>query len=368
MKVQTNMKRSAGYLLIIGMLVLLPGCRFIDWMKEKFGGDSPAPTTEIAMAEVADGSAVLVTMAGKPLITQTMLDAEKQKLMASNPQLQAMIALMDEKQLNRNLVDGMASREIIRRYVTDNKIDASDKYKQDFEMVLNQVRDALNTRYFMDSFSVDVADSEVKKFYDENKDAMPNLLVSRGGVEAVGASFADQKVANDFMAKVRAAKNDIACVAKEAGIADKVQDFKLVNEQSLGIDPELRDKIVAVKSTPSLNAFKVGNEFWVVAATKKEAPQYRELDQVKEELSQMIQKEKTMKKFEEEVARLKGEYGIEVNEEFFAAPVDAAKTVQAASSFAEAPADKARGTTVEAGTKSVKTAGAAPRKPKAKIA
>jgi len=361
-KVQTNMKRSAGYLLIVGMLVLLPGCRFIDWMKEKFGGDSQAPTNSMVVAEIAtpatDGSAVLVTIGGKPLITQNMLDAEKQKLMASNPQLQAMIAMMDEKQLNRNLVDGMASREIIRKYVTDKKIDASDKYKQDFEMVLNQVKDALNTRYFMDAFSVDVADNEIKKFYEENKDAIPNLLVSRGGVEAIAASFADQKAANDFMAKARAAKNDIARAAKDAGIVDKVQDFKLVNEQSLGIDPELRDKIVAIKSVPSLSAFKVGNEFWVVAATKKEVPKYRELDQVKDELKQMIEKEKTMKKFEEEVARLKGEYGIEINEEFFASPVDAAKTVQA--STEQVPQKES--------TKSVRTAEAAPQKPKAKIA
>jgi len=348
-------------MLIISMLVLLPGCRFIDWMKEKFGGGSSAPAAEIvSMTEtanpVSDGSAVLVTIGDKPLITQTMLDAEKQKLIASNPQLQAMIAMMDEKQLNRNLVDGMASREIIRKYVADNKIDTTDKYKKDFEMVLNQVRDALNTRYFMDAFSVDVADNEVKKFYDENKDAIPNLLISRGGVEAIAASFADQKAANDFMAKVRAAKNDLNRVAKEAGIADKVQDFKLVNEQSLGMDPELRDKIVAIKSVPSLNSFKIGNEFWVVMANKKEAPQYRALDQVKDELKQMIEKEKTMKKFEEEVARLKDEYGIKINEKYFAPAPDAAKTVQAATE--QAPQEE---------KKSVKTA-AAPQKPKAKIA
>lgn len=362
MKVEKNIKHVAGYMLIISMLVLLPGCRFVDWMKEKFGGASPAPTNTMTVAEVAtpaaDGSAVLVTMAGKPLITQTMLDAEKQKLMASNPQLQAMIAMMDEKQLNRNLVDGMASREIIRKYVTDNKIDATDKYKQDFEMVLNQVRDALNTRYFMDAFSVQVADNEIKKFYEENKDAIPNLLVSRGGVEAIAASFADQKAANDFMAKVRATKNDINRAAKEAGIVDKVQDFKLVNEQSLGMDPELRDKIVSIKAVPSLSTFKIGNEFWVVAANKKEAPQYRELDQVKDELKQMIEKEKTMKKFEEEVARLKGEYGIEVNEEFFAPAPDVAKTVQVANELALPRQEK----------KAVKTADASSKKPKANIA
>ena len=335
MKVQTYMKKNVASLLVISMLVELPGCRFIDWMKEKFGG-SPAPTTEVDVVGVssapatADGSAILVTVGGQPLITQNMLEAEKQKLLASNPQLQAMISLMDEKQLNRNLLDGMASREIIRKYIKDNKLDSSEKYKQDFEMVLNQVRDAINTRYFMDAFSVNVTDGEIKKFYDENKDSIPNLLLSRGGVEAIAVSFDDEKAAKDFVAKAKAVKNDIDRAAKDAGISDKVKDFKLVNDQSLGMEPELRDKIIDIKSVPSMNTFKIGKEYWVVAANKKEAPKYREMAEVKEELKQLLEKEKTMKKFEEEVARLKGEYNIEINEEFFADQGGNANAIQAA--------------------------------------
>lgn len=359
MKVQKNIKRSAQYLAIVSMLILLPGCRFVDWLKEKFGGSPSSPTTEVVAAEViipvSDGSAVLATIGGKPLITQMMLDVEKQKLIASNPQLQAMITMMDEKQLNRNLVDGMASREIIRKYVADHKLDQSDKYKKDFDMLLAQIRDALNTRHFMDAFSVEIADNEVKKFYDENKDAMPNLLISRGGIETMAVSFADQKAANEFMAKIKANKNSVNTAAKEAGLTDKIKDFKLVHEQSLGVDPELRDKIIALTSVPSVNTFKVGNEYWVVAAMKKEAPKYRPLDQVKEDIAQMLQKEKMMKKFEEEVARLKGEYGVEINEEFFTSP--AAKTVQAA---IEHDADVA--------APAVQTAKAVPQKTQAKIA
>ncbi len=37
----------------------------------------------------------------------------------------------------------MMSREAVRKYIADNKIDATDKYKTDFTMVMNQVRDAL---------------------------------------------------------------------------------------------------------------------------------------------------------------------------------------------------------------------------------
>jgi hypothetical protein len=324
------MKKNSGALFAVSALLLLPSCGFVDWVKEKFGGSSNSSSMSTAAAAAADGGPVVATMNGAPLITKGMLDTEKKKLLDSNPQLQAMIAMMDEKQLDRNLADGMVSREVIRKYVADHNVENSDKYKKDYETVLSQVRDALNTRYFMDALEVKVTENEVKSFYDQNKDMIPNLLVSKGGVESVAVAFKDKAQADDFAAKVRNTKNDLNRVAKEAGLASKVKDFKLVNDQSIGIEPELRDQIVQVKSTPSVNTFKAGNEYWVVAASKKENPQYRALDQVKDELRQMLEKDKTMKRFEEEIARLRNEYRIELNEGFFAGNVDNAQAVQAA--------------------------------------
>jgi hypothetical protein len=40
--------------------------------------------------------------------------------------------------------------------------------------------------------------SEIKKFYDENKDVVPNLLVSRGGIETRALSFTNEKAAKDL--------------------------------------------------------------------------------------------------------------------------------------------------------------------------
>lgn len=335
-KLSRGMKKNAASALMISSLMLLPSCGFIDWLKEKFGRKSSGNGYATSVGPVAqDGSAVLATIHGKPLITKKMLDEEKNKLLESNPQLQAMISLMDGKQLDRNLVDGMTSREIIRKYIADNKVDSSDKYRKDFDTVIHQVRDALNTRYFMESFAVSVNDGEVKKFYEENKETIPNLLVSRGGIETMAVPFSDEAQAKEFAGKVRANKNDIMRVAKEAGIASRVKDFKLVNDQSIGIEPALRDRVVAIKSTPSTHTFKIGKENWVVAAVKKEQPQYRALDQVKDEIRQLLEKDKTMKRFEEEVARLRNEYGIELVEEFFKNDADNARAVQAEAGSAQ---------------------------------
>lgn len=312
--------------LMIGSLVVLPSCGLVDWVKNTFGGKSSTPQSSngmsVAVASVDDGSAVLVTMNGKPLITKNMLEAEKKKLIEANPQMEAMLQLMDENQLNRNLVDGMASREIIRKYVKDKNIQESEKYKHDLEMALNQVRDLLNTRFFMEDFQAEVTDADVRNFYEENKDAIPNLILSRGGVEAVGISFANDKAAKEFVEKVKAEKNNIAAAAKAANLSEQLKDFNLVNAESIGINPELRDKIVAIKTTPSLQTFKVGNEVWVVAAKRKEEPQYRDLDSVKVEIRQLLEKDKTMKVVEQEIARLKKEYGVALQEDQFARAAD----------------------------------------------
>ncbi len=336
MNVRSELKKNGIILLMVGSLVLLPSCAFIDWIKEKFGGTPSTPDitqaenmAQRAATSATDGSMVLATMEGKPLITKGMLETEKKKLLEANPQLEAMISLMDEKQLDRNLVEGMMSREAVRKYIVDNKINSSDKYKSDFEKVISQVHDALNTRYFMESLSISVTDGEVKKFYEENKELIPNLLISRGGTESKGISFTTDAQAKEFAEKVRANKNDLSRTAKEANLTAKVKDFKLVNDQSIGIEPALRDKIAEIKTTPSVHTYTIGKEHWVVAASKIDKPQYRELDQVKDEIRQLLEKDKTMRRLEEEVARLRNQYHIELNEEFFTGKVDNAQAMQA---------------------------------------
>lgn len=300
----------------IASLVALPSCGS-EWMKGKQGSSDQCAFNQGMAIPKDDSSAVLATLKGTPLVTENMLQAEKQKFLESNPQMQAMIQMMDANELNKNLVNGIASRKVIDQYILDNKLDQTDEYKKDYQAYMKQVHDVMNAKHFLESIKIAVEDDEIEKFYETNKANIPGLIVSRGGVEAVGVSFKDAAKAKEFADKVRTHKNDITKVAKEAGVSSHLKDFKLVNEESIGIDNELRNKIVAISKTPSVETFKIGNDSWVVAATKKQETKYRPMAEIKNELAEAIKKQKMMEQFEAKIADLKEQYQVVINNDYF---------------------------------------------------
>jgi hypothetical protein len=298
---------------MIGSLVVLPGCRLVDWIKEKICG--PMPLSSVSEIP-RDGSPIVVSMAGTPLITQKSLETEKSDLLESNPQLKSMIMYMDGKQLDRNLVEGLTNQAIVDKYIVDHSIDKDAKYQEEFRRMMKSVRQMLNAKFFSQGFPISITDNEIQEFYDKNKDLMPQLLISRGGVKAVGLSFDKEQDAKDFLAKMKENKGTFQKTAQTAGLANKINDFKLVHNQSLGIDAALKDKIVAMK-VPSTSLVKADKKFWVVYASGKEETKYRPIEQIKPDLRQYLEKEKRVERFDQEIARLKGEYNVVLNEDFF---------------------------------------------------
>jgi len=196
-----------------------------------------------------------------------------------------------------------------------------------------------------------VSDAEVEKFYEDNKNAIPELMMSRGGVKAAGISFDKEDAARAFAAKAKG--GDLAKVAKNDGKANKVHDFKFVNEQSVGIDNAVKNKIIALTKVPAVEVVKGDDKhFWVIQATEKQAVKYRPLEQVKVGLKQYMEKERKVASLEKEIAKLKEQYHVVINDEFFknqkeqgtAANVEAVQAQvedQAQASAAQAPATRA---------------------------
>ena len=72
-----------------------------------------------------------------------------------------------------------------------------------------------------------VTEAEMKAFYDQNKENMPEAVMSRGGVNAVGVSFATEADAKAFLEKAKGKGANLEKVAKDAGLGDKYRDFKI---------------------------------------------------------------------------------------------------------------------------------------------
>jgi hypothetical protein len=301
----------------LAILVLLPGCGVLDWVKDKMGGSRQASSQSADQGMITDGSLVVVSMDGKPLITQERLIKEKNDVIESNPQLKAMLAMMDEKQLERNLVEGLTNQEIVKRYIEEKNIHASNEYQEELERTIRSIRHMLNVKYFSQEFPVSVSDADAKEFYNKNKDSMPQLLLSRGGIEAKGVPFQKLEEAKKFLAQANQAGGFDKAV-QTANVADKVKDFRLVNKQSLGIDAELRDSILDIAQAPTTKLFSLKDgTHWVVFADKKEDAQYRPFEQVKNDLKQYLEKEKRVERFDQEISRLKQEYRVLINEDYF---------------------------------------------------
>lgn len=296
--------------LLLVPVTFLPSCFLVDWVKGKKENQ-----------HVVEGKPV-VEMAGKVVITDQSFQQEFDQLIEENPHLKSVLALMPDAK--KNFLAGMVNQAVVDTWVTENKVDGKAEYQKELNRMMHSVKRMLNTKYFGLEHPVQVSDAELTEFYEKNKDSMPDLMISKGGVKAAGVSFATQAEAQAFVAQVKEAKG-IEKAAQLAHVSKNYRDFKVVNAQSLGMDAQLRDKVVAMRA-PSVAVVKAENKFWVVDASGKEEVQYRPFAQVKEGLSQYVAKEKRMELFDKEIGKLKTEYHVVVNEDVLKSPDQATQT------------------------------------------
>jgi len=309
----TTISKKQSLLMVttaISLLLIIPGCSLFNKKSQ--------PTQAGMMQEdddgIQDSSPVVVTMDGKPLITQARLAREKQNIIDTQPQAKQIIESMPANVLDRQLAQGLASQEVITRYIKDNDIDDLPEYKQEFARALKTVEQALNAKFFTEKIAAGLSEKEVRDFYNANRDTMPYFIISRGGVVAQGASFATQAEAQEFLDKVKSMGGNISQAAKAANKESALQDFKLVHEQSMDLEPALRDKILGMQKVPSTELFALEDgTFWVVSATRKEETKYRDFEQAKNEVRQFLMQEFVAKELE----RLSREYNIVIDDAYF---------------------------------------------------
>lgn len=302
----------------------LPGCSVSDWFKKnEVVSELKNSKVEIELGEnvlVPVQGEPLVTIEGVPVITVESLQAEKEKLLNADPKIKQMLPFMNPKEFDQHLLEGLTNQMIVDFYIARNKIAEKADYKAELNDGLKAIERMINTKYFSQAFNVVVSDAEARDFYDKNKELIPDFTISQGGARAMAVLFTSEAEAKAFAEKVRLGKNDIKAVVAQEGLPeDRLKDLKLVHARSVGIENQLRDAIVGVKKVPSVEVVTTGdNAFWVVAVLSKEEPKYTPFEQVKSEIMKHLEKQKRSEAFEKEIDRLKKEYKIVVNDNYYA--------------------------------------------------
>lgn len=304
--------------LLLSTVILLPSCTQLDWLKNKLG---LTKTTSATTTQASDGK-VIATANGKPFMSAEEFETKYNGFIKNHP-LGAMIAQM--KGVKRKIFEGLLAQKLITDYVTEKGLDKTPEYLEQLE----QMKQMLNVRAFEMQHPAKASDSELKKFYEENKDKIPEAVVSQGGVKATGVSFSKEADAKAFLEKAKGKGADLEKAAKDAGLGNKFQDFKVINRFSVGVDAALKDKILASNKVATVELIKAGdNTFWVVYVASKEEPKLRSFDELKPMLEQKLNAQKQEESNAKALEKLKAASNIVVDENYFAEDEDKGNQIE----------------------------------------
>jgi len=317
-----KINKSFGAVLVISPLLLLSGCAPLDWVKGKLG---MGKKTEEIVKKGKDkkkmsvaGGEWIVKVGNETVVSANEFEKEFNALIDEQPQLKSMLPLMPN--LEKDFAKGLGNQEVVSRYIEKNKIDQSAEYLARKERMERAVLQILDKEFFAKSVkAASMSEGDVKKFYEENKDVLQGILISRGGIKAEGVSFEKRADAQAFLKKAKEAKDlDLQKLAEKNGLSKNSRDFKLVNQQSFAIDPVLRTKILALKEFPTLDIMAIGDKtFWVVHAPEKEDAKYRPFNEVKEGVKNVAEQTERAKLLQKKLETLAENYGVEINDTYF---------------------------------------------------
>jgi len=328
MKGNTSTSKKVYIGLVLVPVVLLSGCKPLDWIKGKMGGQKANPAAQVKQvgaAAVVAGTPGEVPAGmfavwgdGTAMVTEKDFNDKLNMFMKERPELKEMSqAFMPV--LKSQILTALLYNKIIGKWIKESGKDKSAEYMTMLNQVIENIKDRINAEFFARAHEVVVADKDKKDYYEKNKD---RFLGTRGGVKSSGIKFADKAKADAFATKAKAKGADFAKLAK----ADKleVEDFDFVNDQTRGMDEALVGKIVKMK-VPAVTVFEIADKdgkkiFWAVKATEKQKTSYKKYEEVEATIDAQLKQTEQGKALQKKLDELKTKYGVKVNEKAFAPP------------------------------------------------
>lgn len=302
-------KRFSGVAVVA--LMLLSGCDLFK-CKSKKCGSVCSPSS----SNVKDDSEVLLSIGGKQAVTKNQFDAYYTQFLAANPRLQGMIQFLPNAK--QEIFKAMANEEIVLHWAEQNSVCETPEYQAEFEQAVKMVKRGLAAKNFEQNVvgKVSTTEAETKEYYEKHKN--PEFIVSPGGVKVVAVEFdAKDKVrAYALFDKTKANASTFKTVAETDKY--KVKDFAPINDFSFDIDKNVKEKVSALKTFPSVLVVEgADKKFWVVQAISKEDAKYRSLEEVRDGIKFAIEREKMAKLWNEKIDDLRKKYDIVENVAYF---------------------------------------------------
>ncbi len=318
-----NKRMFASSILVMGALVLLPNCELSKSGEsaapaaahEKSVPGAPAPAVSKPAPSGPQGEILLTLYDQKvPKVTVTDFQNYKKELLEAQPNYASIIEFMPGA--NEQIFESLVNEAILEEWADKNHIAQTKEYKEDLDKIMKYAHRSLNVKYFQEKHPVTVTDAEIKKYYDENKNNIPQLIVSPGGVTAKAVMFDTKAAAQAFYDKVKDPKSNFDAMAKETNAA--VKDLGEVNNQSFEVDSAVRKTLMDAKRFPAVDLVEISDKsFAVVKALSKKDAQYVPFDQVKPGIENLLKQQKAAEVLTKELDKLKKEYKANVNKEYF---------------------------------------------------
>ncbi|KKP24331.1 MAG: PpiC-type peptidyl-prolyl cis-trans isomerase [candidate division TM6 bacterium GW2011_GWF2_28_16] len=298
-------------------VVFLSGCSSIKNLFQKKDVEK-----ELA-ADIKVGAALL-NIDGKIVVSEGDFDKYLTQMLQANPYFRGATAESLPKQLKRKFFDELIKQELIIAWANKNNVAAEEEFKKNYEELKKLVRRSLLVQSYEKKLfdEIAISDADVKDHFNKNKD---KFVKEKGDVQVDGVEFADDIQASAFVTKVTGKEADFKKLAKETS-EKTFKSFGRVDikDYNSTLPKEIKDKLTTVAKFPSVVKVAIKNKVWVVCVSDKKDASYFSLDEVKDQLKEMLKINKFKEILNEKIDKLKNEFTLNINEDFFKDVVESA--------------------------------------------
>ncbi|NBV40539.1 peptidyl-prolyl cis-trans isomerase [bacterium] len=301
MSFMIHIQKQSSLLFLCATLAFLPAC----W------GDSN--NAHNSSSDAKDNSTqVLFSIDGNPVLTVDEYNEQLELAIESAPQLQVVLQMQPDAEY-QYLFKTMKMAKLMKHWAQNTGIDQQADFKKEQQRLHELVDLQLFMKAYDDAHPVKVSDSELKEFYNSQKETLPGLMISQGGVKVEAVKCESEKEADAFL---KALQNNHLNMKKTAEAKDQEVSEFVINESSFHSKP-LKDFVADVKKYPTTKIVHADDVWWVAKAVEKTDAQYQDFEQIKEGLARLVEQRKKEEQIEKAIDELSAQFNAQENKEFF---------------------------------------------------